>query len=385
MGVAASVLVFLAKGADISVAPTELSWLAKRWELFREVSEDFRKLVEPVAWIIGSVLALIPGSFAIYKWIYYRYSRLPFRLDDMLRKEERRLKAARSSLLDAIQHPTPLKPFKSPIFVTPRMQHALRRMKWASWWRRRELTEADLALDKALTEINEQMKYWQEHQANYKRQQAAAHLLKGAIAATRGQKETASGGDGDQYHRSALSHFLQALEIDDMDVEAIEYAAHQHRVLGEFDDARNLYFRLAALTDKPEPAVALTRARAFSFAGEMLERAYDATGIAVRLNDAKIALEDALRSLPIHARNDFQHAFIHRHLASVENKRRTAQLPLNHCRDAERIYLDLISRHKDETEARQGLADIRKLRDEILIQRNGAAPEQEPATQQLTR
>lgn len=42
----------------------------------------------------------------------------------------------------------------------------------------------------------------------------------------------------------------------------------------------------------------------------MLERAYDATGIAVRLNDAKIALEDALRSLPIHARNELQHAFI---------------------------------------------------------------------------
>ena len=44
--------------------------LARRWTEFTTWFEGMRKTIEPVTWVIGSVLALVPGSFALYKWIY---------------------------------------------------------------------------------------------------------------------------------------------------------------------------------------------------------------------------------------------------------------------------------------------------------------------------
>lgn len=359
---------------DVGASASEiLDWLKNGWGTVSTRVENARKVVEPVMWVAGSILALVPGTVAIYKWIYYRYSRLPYRFDDMLKKEEHRFKTARTSLLSSFQRPTPIKPFKAPIFVVPELAKAMRQLKWARWRNGRTLPSADTNLDAALSEITKQMEYWEKHQANYKRQQAAAYLLKGAIAAAKGQKAAAADKDGDVHHRTALTNFLQALAIDETDNEALEYAAHQHRILQETDDAKKLYSRLAELTDKPEPDSILIRMRALRYSGEMNERQYDATQVAQRLTDAKNQLDEALRIIPATARGELDHAFIHRYLASVEDKRGAVQLPLTHCNDAERIYLDLIRRKKDAAEAEAGLVDIRKLRKEIIARRSTAA------------
>jgi hypothetical protein len=122
---------------------------------------------------------------------------------------------ARNVLFRNFEKPTLSKPFNAPIFLEPSMKAAMRRLKWSNWWSWRALPSADDSLEAALGEIESQMKFSEQQQAHYKRQEAAAHLLRGAIA---------SGGIGADDHKRALDHFLRAIAIDDTDIEALEYA-----------------------------------------------------------------------------------------------------------------------------------------------------------------
>jgi hypothetical protein len=64
------------------------AWLAERWGEVTSRVEAVRKILDPIVWIVGSILALVPGSFAIYKWWYYHESRLPQRLSEFLARRK---------------------------------------------------------------------------------------------------------------------------------------------------------------------------------------------------------------------------------------------------------------------------------------------------------
>lgn len=340
---------------------------------------SIKKTVEPILWLLGSFLALVPGSIAIYKWIYYRYSRLPERLDDMLELEERRLKDARAHLLRIIERPRPHKDFKTPIFVVPALGRALRQMKWAKWKSGRNLNPAINSLDSALDDLDRQLKYWDGKHANFLRQQATAYLLKGAIAAANGaNRKKVNGKDGLEHNREALVCFLKALDIDASDHEALEYAAHQQRILGMVDEAYESYKALEAMTAKPGPEFAIIRVRALRYMGEMLEKKFDMSNIQLRLTEAKAKLSQALSIVPTIARDELDHAFVHRALAGVELKRRpnpSLSFAEGQCVSAERIFLELVRRRKDTEEAEAGLAEVRQIKDAISKLRNASADE----------
>jgi len=353
-----------------------------RWGEFATWFEGMRRNVEPVTWVLGSILALVPGSFAIYKWVYYRYSRLPDRLDDMLEKEEQRLRDARDHLLRALQRPAPTKKFSAPIFVVPSLSRALQRLKWAHWRSGKRLPAADAELGAALSEIEDQEKYWTAKQANYSRQKVTAYLLRGAIAAAHGTKTRVNGIDGEQHNRVALGYFQRALEIDPNDLQALEYAAHQQRILGMLDDALASYQKARDIVQsKTDEESALLYMRAQRFRGEIYWEKYLKTQVMQRLNDARDDLTDALNRMPTIARDDFDHAFILRCLAAVEWKKGIQQCSAR-LLNAENIFLNLIRRKKRLKEAEAGLVDIQRLRDEIMAAQNalrydgedGAAP-----------
>ena len=234
--------------ADVQLADFGLwrelarAWIIERWTELSLKVEAVRKVLDPVIWIMGSVLALVPGSYAIYKWWYYREGKLPDRLADFLKRDEMRLHTARNVLLRNFERPSLSKPFAAPIFLEPSMKAAMRRLDWSGWWSWRALPSADNSLGDALKEIESQMNFWEKQHAHYKRQEAAAYLLRGAIVA---------GDASAEGHRRALGYFQKALAIDGNDIEALEYAAHQRRVLGEIDEALVNYDRLAELTDQP--------------------------------------------------------------------------------------------------------------------------------------
>jgi tetratricopeptide (TPR) repeat protein len=327
--------------------------LPRVWADFTSKVEAARKVLDPIIWIVGSVLAIVPGSYVIYKWWYYRESRLPDRLADFLKEDEERLHDARNTLLSNFDKPSLSKPFDAPIFLEPAMKSAMTRLRWSQWWSWNALPSADSSLEAALAEIDAQMNFWEQQHAHYKRQEAAAHLLRGAIAA---------GGMGTDDQRRALDHFLKALAIDDTDIEALEYAAHQRRVLGDIDDAVADYDRLASLTNKPGADYARVRVKALRYAGEMYDRRFYGTdGVRRDLDRAKERLEEALKHLPVLLRDELDHAAIHEVLGRVEDRRGTKNLPGENLEEAQRIYRALIRNKRDVIEAEAGLVRVSDL------------------------
>ena len=346
-----------------------VDWVQTHWAPIADAINSARPSVEPIIWVAGAILALVPGTVAIYKWLYYRRSRLPQRFEEMLVEEEDRLKTARKVLLERIQHPESIKPFKAPIFVEPSLAKAMRALKWVGWWNGKALSTADEKLKSALDEIEGRMRSWDDHRSHQLEQQATALLLRGAIAAASAEKERAAGKDGDARNREALGYFLKALEIDATDIEALEYAAHQHRMLGEVDDAIEFYDRLAEHTEKPGAEMALVRMRALRYKGEMYERRFDSEQVALDLTRAKESLERALETMPQIARGELIEAFTRRWLGSVEDKKNTATLWRAQYGTAETIFLDLIRRRKHVREAEAGLEEVRTLRDAAVKRR----------------
>jgi hypothetical protein len=338
-------------------------WLAERWGEVTIRVEAVRKVLDPVVWIVGSLLALVPGSFAIYKWWYYHESRLPLRLAEFLEKEEARLHTARNVLLKHIERPSLAKTFTAPIFLAPSLKEAMRNMKLARWWNVWALPSADKSLETALSEIEKQMEFWESQHAHYKRQEAAALLLRGAIAAGKGTAED---------NKAALGYFLKALAIDESDIEALEYAAHQRRVLGELDEALADYEQLARLTNKPGAEAAEVRIRALRYQGEIYEKKFDRDDVRRNLDKGKERLEKALDELPVEIRRELDHAAIHEVLGRIEDKRRTKNLPSDNYRAAKNIYNDLIVRKRDLAEAEAGRERVEKCLKE-LEERNSRA------------
>ena len=246
--------------------------------------------------------------------------------------------------------------------MVPPLAKAMRKLRWAGTNAARALPAADQRLDQALAELDKQLRFWDGQHANFQRQQATAYLLKGAIAAAKGTSSASSSSDAKEYNRLSLGYFQKALEIDENDLQALEYVAHQHRILGEFEDAERRYSELEKLADKPGAEFSLVRMRALRFYGEMLEKQFDLTGTVVRLTEARSQLNKALQIMPEVARDEIDHAYINRDLASVLFKRNNVLLWMGYCDSAERIFLDLIHRVKDVSLATAGLEDVRKLR-----------------------
>ena len=370
-----------------------VAWMIGKWSALVDAINRAKPTVEPIIWVVGSLLALFPGSFAIYKWLYFRKSRLPQRFQEMLVIEEKRLKDARSNLLKQIERPESIKPFKAPIFVEPALAKALRAMNWVSWRNRwwfgwgngRALEAADKNLKVSLDEIDTRMQDWERQRSKHLGQRATALLLRGAIAAAEAEKMRVAGRDGNTRSRDALGYFLQALEIDPADVEAIEYAAHQHRMLDDVDGAIELYERLVSSANKNDPENALIRTRARRYLGEMYERKSNGSPTdrskRTNLDEAKKILELALTEMPQLARGELLEAFIHRWLGTVENKRETRTLWQPKFDAAEMIFSELIRRQKDVQEAEAGLEEVRRLRAEASARRYAEPPPEEPSVQ----
>ena len=296
----------------------------------------------------------------------------------MLEKEEQRLRTAREHLLKALNQPSPVKSFTAPIFVVPTLGRTLRKLKWSLLRNGRGLKQADESLEGTLTEIEQQMRYWADKHANYRRQQATAYMLRGAIAAANASRRSIK--DSKDLNLAALNFFKQALDIDPNDRQALEYAAHQQRIFEYLDEAQANYEVLLRLTEGPETDDALIRMRAHRYIGEILEKKHEKTGVAQRLSEATTALNSALQHVPVPARDGLEHAYICRTLASVQAKRGQVGW-LSTARNAERMFLMLGQRRDHKREAAKAHAELRN----FIASRTGSITQPqiavEPASQ----
>lgn len=191
------------------------------------------KLLQAFAAVIG---ALVTTLGAVKTWKYAE-SRLGDRLTEFLEREEEQLAIARKAVADLHSHRIARKRDEPVLFSNRELNLALKQLK------KRRFSAAETLLTEALKRTQEREEKAQEKASLHGRQKAIAHLLLGTIA------------DNGHKNDEALAHFKAALEIDETDVQALEYSAVQLLKLGHAEQAREEFEKLVTLAQSSGDAL----------------------------------------------------------------------------------------------------------------------------------
>jgi tetratricopeptide (TPR) repeat protein len=197
---------------------------------------------------IAAVLAIILSIIGIHKAWRFAERRLGDRLIEYLNIEDAKLAEARGVARAIRDQRSTRGLIGQALFSNHELQRALRVISRRAFNRGKNYEAAEMALEEALDASILRSKVAHEKLGVHERQRAAAHLLLGALADARGK------------HQSALGHFLQALDLNEQDVEALEYAGHQHLKLGNADQALALFLRLKEIARSTGNALLLAQA-----------------------------------------------------------------------------------------------------------------------------
>ncbi len=208
--------------------------------------------------IIGNLFALLKEHgekligiagfvFGVFRWWKYREHILHKRLQEYLKDNDRRLRDGQNYVLEALQRPTPGKPFKTPLFAGRELQWVLTRRNWDRTVVAATFAgSADRQLEKAKAKVERRLEAAQAASASMRQELATTHLLRGAIAAA-----SAAGPPPDSVERNsrALGYFRDALQVPghQASVLAKEFEAHQLRKLGDLPGAAQAFSDLEQL------------------------------------------------------------------------------------------------------------------------------------------
>jgi tetratricopeptide (TPR) repeat protein len=224
-------------------------WLLSSNHAANWASNWYQDKVDGFAKLLSPLITIASGSYAIYKGLRFADGQLHLRLQEFLKREEKRLRSARSQLRARIERPGPVRAFEEPTFLVEPMQRAVGELGWARYFWSARLPFAEKNLETSILEIEKQLELWKGHDDYYKRQLSAAHLLKGAISAANASNSRKSGQNDRPHNITALTHFVEALKIDPMDIEALEYAALTRIQLKDFNAAKFDVDRIIDVTE----------------------------------------------------------------------------------------------------------------------------------------
>jgi hypothetical protein len=179
--------------------------------------------------------------------------------------------------------------------------------------------------------LQSQIAWAETRRAALRKQLAAAHLLRGAVASARSGQVRATDRQL-EFNRIALAEFNYALAVpgNDKDIDALEHKGHQLRKLSLLDQALEVFQEVEALARALQPSKqrALYIARAKKFQAE-IHRSNNASS--PNANGALIAAIDELAPLaPLTGRELLDQAEIHEMHACVRFAMgATVQAPLS--------------------------------------------------------
>lgn len=177
-----------------------------------------------------SIVGLIGVTFGFWRWWRYREHILHKRLAEYLRENDARLADGTAQLIEAIQRPAPGQHLKDPLFIDHDLRIVLRERNWdRTAFALSVETSSDWQLQRAIKSIERRLSTAVATTASLYRQLSSAHSIRGAIAASSGDRH----GGREAYHR-ALTYFQSALTVpgNERNLLVKELEAHQTRKLG---------------------------------------------------------------------------------------------------------------------------------------------------------
>ena len=368
----------------VLVAVLVLGWAAN-WELQAAVRiwMDYARLVDRLYDFVDRTarfivpFATIGGAiYGIYhKWQFSR-SRMKVHIREFLMRDDKRLMPTARRLGELVDRPSAAREFGSPIFSATELESILKRMRWG------KVNKADVLLTEELSKLNDQIEQWGNLQDHYNRHKAQAHLLKGAIAASRAAEANGDSEERRKNDTDAFEQFKRAYALNSSDVEALEYMAHQRVRLGDNASALADFESLQKLAEKQGMIQLQSRALKFQATirehegvTRLLQNPTVRPAAEPNLRNARDLLNRALDLLPDSERGGLEEAELYELRGRVHKMRQTFRYATDDYTAAERIY-DRIAKHSDDhrdnddndpNNASAGLVRVKKALEEIRL------------------
>ena len=199
---------------------------------------------------IGGTVTILSASYGLYtKW---RTSgrRLVARVLEFIEKREQRLVDTRTMLENIATRPSPGHA-NGVLFPREVLDRSLVRMKWG----KARTAAADIL--QAVTLAKQRAEMAEAHAREQQKEQALAHLMLGAIAASRESNDDAELAEA---RATALGEFDKALAIDPDDRDALQYAGLMLLQMANAAGALDRFNQLLELTTKTDDKLKLARA-----------------------------------------------------------------------------------------------------------------------------
>lgn len=190
------------------------------------------------------IIGLLGGTYGILNWWYYREAVLHERLESYLKREDARLKDARTALLDTVARPGTRRQFVEPLFAVGPLRKLLKRRNLdAVWGWQTPERAAERQLSAAAHSIREKRKILEEARLAYREQTITLHMLSGSIAASMAQRRLST---SRRYRAKAWREFRIVLAAPGSAHRAfaLEQIGHQLRCLDRLEDAGRVYDQL---------------------------------------------------------------------------------------------------------------------------------------------
>lgn len=227
-----------------------------------------KKRIDAAGWLLGIAGSAATAALTVHRSWYYAERNLPQRLIDRLRRDIGDHLNARPALIAAINDPIPPARLFAPVVYRGYFDWLLKSSGAGPLQR---------SADKLATSVDllkDEIAIVDGHKEKLATRLVTARLLRGAHIAGRAAAETEpNSAERRQLNDHALQEFLAALEVDESDLDALELAAKQHRMVGDIEPALTLLHRMARTAGAKDDF--LRQARALRLQAEMLEKSSD--------------------------------------------------------------------------------------------------------------
>lgn len=214
------------------------------------------------------LIALLSFSFGVWRWWRYRERILHKRLEEYIEESDARLAPASARAMEAILRPGRTAALPQPAFAIE-LGDILEANGWRSFWRLGTVErQAERQLGRAVRGIRNRQRLARKAAQSLLAQQACAHLLAGAVAASRARR-TEDPSRAAVYDHAALREFQKVLQFAGYhrDVVAKECEAFQLLRLRKRAEAARAYLELEEfardLPDQRERDLIVARAKRF--------------------------------------------------------------------------------------------------------------------------
>jgi tetratricopeptide (TPR) repeat protein len=268
-------------------------------ETLRHAYEDFRKIVilnlsqaalllTAAGPILGVVVTLISGAWAIHKTLYYANKNLPNRLVEYLNAHDKRLLEALPARIDGMGSPYDIGIARKSVANSVNFKKLLKQYRFKSI--ETMIAENNLTMELLV----ERIKVSDRNALSLKQEKLSAMILLGAGAAALANKcDASSSGIAERrkFDDRALGHFQEATRIDVSSLEANELLARHMMHMGHSLSLGQLQ-RFCAVAEAAQNHA--KHARGLRLIAEL----YEHSGIAARLRqDAKPSIQQAIELL----------------------------------------------------------------------------------------